>query len=239
MIDLDIRKEERPLTMVSWSSGKDSMMALAHALASGSYRIAGLLATITSDFGRVSIHGVREELLEIQASQLGLPLTKVVIPPKCSNELYQSKMSEAVDKMLHDGISRIVFGDIFLSDVRKYRETMLEGSGIEPVFPLWGRNSRELATDIVRTGIRAKLVCLDPAKVDRTLAGCEFDPALIERLPENVDPCGENGEFHTFVYASPVFRDVQIPIRLGSTIERDGFVFTDILPVGDTDKSPK
>ncbi|HYB78904.1 MAG TPA: ATP-binding protein [Thermoplasmata archaeon] len=219
----------RPRAVVSWSSGKDSAFALWEVLRSGELDVVGLLTTVTKDFGRVSIHGAREELLHRQASALGLPLRKVEIPYPCPNSLYEEAMGRAVRQMQEDGISRVIFGDLFLEDVRAYREARLASSEIRPIFPLWHRNTTELAREMLRSGLRARVVCLDPRRLPRTFAGREFDSAFLEQLPVGVDPCGENGEFHTFVTGGPMFVR-PIPVVAGPVVERDGFVFADLIP---------
>ncbi len=214
---------------VSWSSGKDSTLALAEARADSSLEVAGLLTTLNEDADRVAMHAVRRVLLERQAAALGLPLHVVEIPADCPNEVYEQRMSAAVEAALADGVSRMVFGDLHLADVRAYRERMLAPSGIEPVFPLWGRPTAALAREMLDRGVRATLTCVDPARLDRSFAGRVFDADLLADLPGDVDPCGENGEFHTFVHGGPGFA-APLAVRVGEIVERDGFVFADVLP---------
>jgi uncharacterized protein (TIGR00290 family) len=189
----------------------------------------GLLTTVTEAFERVSIHGVREELLRRQADAVGLPLTVVRIPYPCPNPVYERAMGEALARVRSDGVRHVVFGDLFLEDVRQYRESRMAGVGMECVFPLWGRPTAPLARAMVESGLRARIVCLDPRRLPRSFAGREFNDSLLNDLPPSVDPCGENGEFHTFVTESPMFR-APIVVRSGTVIERDGFVFADFEP---------
>lgn len=222
---------ERPRerTVVSWSSGKDAAFALGEAQRDPGLEVVGLLTTVTSSFGRVSMHGVREALLEAQARALGLPLRKVEIPFPCPNEVYERAMASAIADLRATGVTRMVFGDLYLPDVRAYRESRLAGTGIAPLFPLWGRDTRTLAHEMIRTGLDARIVCLDPRVLPTALAGRRFDEALLRDLPPGTDPCGENGEFHTFVAAGPMFPS-PVPYTVGETVERDGFVFTDLVP---------
>lgn len=220
---------DRPKAVVSWSSGKDSAFALWQVLLSHEVEVVGLLTTITREFGRVSIHGVREALLDQQAALAGLPLRKVEIPYPCPNAVYEKAMARAIEGMKKDGVGRVVFGDLFLEDVRAYRQSRLASTGIEPMFPLWHRVTADLAREMIRSGLQARIVCLDPRKLDRGFAGRAFDAALLAELPATVDPCGENGEFHTFVTGGPMFSR-PIPVERGEVVERDGFVFADLLP---------
>jgi uncharacterized protein (TIGR00290 family) len=189
--------------------------------------VLGLLTTLTRDFGRVSMHGVREEILDRQAEALGLPCRKVLIPAGCTNADYERAMGETLSAARAQGVSRLVFGDLFLEDVRAYRERTLSGTGITPVFPLWGRDTRQLAREIVDSGVAATVVCVDPRALPKSFAGRPFDADFLADLPKGVDPCGENGEFHTCVTGGPMFRQ---PIRVvaGDTVARDGFVFADL-----------
>jgi uncharacterized protein (TIGR00290 family) len=215
--------------IVAWSSGKDSAWALHQARLDPGLEVAGLLTTVTRDFGRVSMHGVREGLLEAQARALGLPLLKVPIPTPCPNEAYEAAMRTALDLARGEGVTRIVFGDLFLEDVRAYRETRLEETGLEGVWPLWKLETRALSRRMVEGGLKATLVCLDPRRLPRHFAGRSYDAELLRDLPEGVDPCAENGEFHTFAWDGPMFSE-PVPFRTGETVERDGFVFTDLVP---------
>ena len=217
----------RPKALVAWSSGKDSAFALHEARSSGMLEIAGLLTTLTETYGRVSMHGVREEILDLQAAALGLHCRKVRIPAGCVNADYERAMGAAVAAARAEGIERVIFGDLFLEDVRAYRERMLSGSGIAPVFPLWGRSTAALAREMVDAGLRATVVCVDPRRLPASFAGREFGAEFLSELPADVDPCGENGEFHTCVTDGPMFRN-PVPAVTGETVERDGFVFTDL-----------
>lgn len=221
----------RPKALVAWSSGKDSAWALHELRRTGEAEVVGLLTTVTSSFGRVSMHAVREALLDAQAEALGLPCHKVLIPWPCTNERYEAEMGRALAEVRAAGVGQVAFGDLFLADVRAYREAKMAGSGLEPVFPLWGRDTRQLARQMIAGGIAATLTCVDPRQLDRRFAGRAFDTALLEDLPAGVDPCGERGEFHTFVSASPDFR-VPLRVAAGEVVEREGFVFADLLPAG-------
>ena len=214
--------------LLSWSSGKDSAWTL-HALRhAGEYEVAGLLTTYNEAYDRVAMHAVRRELVEAQAKTAGVPLWWVPLPWPCSNEEYQRRMREVCRRAESQGIAGIAFGDLFLRDIRRYREYQLRQTSLFPLFPLWGRPTRELAAEMVMSGLRARLTCIDPAKLDRRFAGREFSEALAE-LPAGVDPCGENGEFHTFAYDGPMFRTA-IEFSPGEVVERDGFVFADLMP---------
>jgi uncharacterized protein (TIGR00290 family) len=219
----------RPKAIVSWSSGKDSAWALQVVRAQGALDVAGLLTTVTSEFSRVAMHAVREVLLDAQARALGLPCTKIELPWPCTNEVYERRMAETLRTATASGITHIVFGDLFLRDIRAYRESRLAGTGLSPVFPLWERDTGALATEMIDGGLRATLTCVDPTRLDGRFAGRDFDRALLDDLPAAVDPCGENGEFHTFAWAGPMFT-APIPIVRGAVVERDGFVFADVLP---------
>lgn len=200
--------------LLSWSSGKDSAWALHVLRRDPDVEVVGLFTTVNQAFQRVAMHAVRVELLQAQAAALGLPLRQVSIPYPCSNEDYASRMA---------------FGDLFLEDVRAYRERNLAGSGIEPLFPLWGLPTAELAQTMLRSGLKARLTCLDPRKLPRGLAGSEFGQDLLDALPPDADPCGEYGEFHSFPWDDPMFLH-PVPHAVGETVERDGFVFTELLP---------
>jgi uncharacterized protein (TIGR00290 family) len=215
--------------LVSWSGGKDSALALAAIRRSGEYEPAALLTTVTEGYDRISMHGVRRVLLERQAEALGLPLEVVAIPPACINDTYEARMRAAIGQQVARGIRGVVFGDIFLQDIRRYREEKLAQADLRPLFPLWGRNTSELLAEFIAAGFRAVIVCLDPRKLDASFAGCELDEQFLRRLPDGVDPCGENGEFHTFVYEGPILRRA-VPFAKGEVVTRDGFVFCDLLP---------
>lgn len=187
----------------------------------------GLLTSVTEPYDRVAMHGVRVELLEAQAAAAGLPLVKVPIPAPCPNEVYEEAMQKAIAAARAEGVTRMIFGDLFLEDIRAYRERQLATSGVEPMFPLWGRPTRALADEMIRCGVVAYVTCLDPAKLPAELAGAPFDERFLARLPAGADPCAENGEFHTCVTAGPMFAR-SIPVEVGRTVERDGFVFVDL-----------
>lgn len=212
--------------MVSWSSGKDSAW-MVHVLRSKGVHLAGLLTTINETAQRVAMHAVRVELLEAQASALDLPLWKVPIPSPCPNEVYERAMAGMVARAVADGFTHMAFGDLFLEDIRRYREERLTGTGLTPLFPLFGADTTALAREMVASGLSARLTCVDPRVLDRRFAGREFDAALLSDLPPTVDPCGERGEFHSFAYAGPMFGRA-IPIEGGDIVERDGFVFSDL-----------
>jgi uncharacterized protein (TIGR00290 family) len=213
--------------LLSWSSGKDSAWALHELRRTGELELAGLVTTVNEAFARVAMHGVREALLERQAEAAGLPLWKVPLPHPCPNEVYEERMAALIERARSAGVVAMAFGDLFLEDIRAYRERQLAGTGIEPVFPLWARPTPALARDMVGAGLRARLVCVDPRQLDRRFAGRVYDAELLAELPPEVDPCGERGEFHTFCTAGPMFR-APIPVQPGGVVERDGFVFADI-----------
>jgi uncharacterized protein (TIGR00290 family) len=214
--------------LLSWSSGKDSAWALRALRNNPDVEVTGLLTTINEGAQRVAMHAVRRELLEAQAESVALPLWTVPLPWPCSNEVYEGLMAEVCRKALESGVEAVAFGDLFLRDVREYRERQLAGTGLEPLFPLWERPTGELAREMVSGGLRAILTCVDPRVLDRQFAGRDFDEALLRELPASVDPCGEKGEFHTFVYDGPGFRHPLEVVR-GEVVERDGFVFADVM----------
>jgi len=211
-----------------WRGGKDSAMALHTLLHQKGVCVTGLLTTVTEGFERVSMHGVRRELLQRQAVSIGLPLQEVRIPPRCVNLIYEARMEAAMRAACEQGIQKIAFGDIFLEDLRSYREKNLARVGMEAVFPIWKRDTKELAREFIRLGFRGRAVCIDPRILARTFAGRELDEGFFSNLPPNADPCGENGEFHTFVYDGPIFKH-PVKCRTGEVVERDSFVFCDLL----------
>jgi uncharacterized protein (TIGR00290 family) len=211
-----------------WSGGKDSAMALHALLQQKEVRITGLLTTVTEGFERISMHGVRRELLQRQAENVGLPLQEVRIPPQCVNPIYEARMEAAMKTAREQGIRRVAFGDIFLEDLRVYREKNLAKIGMEAIFPIWKRNTRELARSFVELGFRARAVCIDLRVLDRSFAGRVLDQQFFNDLPARADPCGENGEFHSFVYDGPIFRK-PVKCKTGEVVERDSFVFCDLL----------
>ena len=224
-----------PKAVVAWSSGKDSAYALDVARRSGGVEIVGVLTTLTDAFDRVSMHGVREELLDLQIAGLGLPCTKVRIPAPCPNDVYERRMGAALAELRRSGVTHVVFGDLNLGDIRAYREAQLARVDMQCVFPLWLRDTAGLAREMLASGLRAVLTCVDPKALGRDFAGRAFDQALLDDLPEDVDPCGENGEFHTVVIAGPMLA-APLAVTVGPIVERDGFVFADVVPnpvVGD------
>jgi uncharacterized protein (TIGR00290 family) len=214
--------------LLSWSSGKDSTWALHLLRQRPDVKVVALLTTFNETFGRVAMHAVRRELVRLQAASVGLPLWELPLPWPCSNQQYQEVMSAAYKRAIAHGIAKVAFGDLYLRDIRTYREQQLAGTGLEPVFPVWGVPTAALAEQMLASGLKAKLTCIDPRKLDLSFAGREFDRSLIESLPAGTDPCGENGEFHTFCYASPVFSQ-PISVALGEVVERDGFCFADLI----------
>lgn len=213
--------------LISWSSGKDSAWALNVLRQSGEYEIAGLLTTMNAAFDRVAMHGTRRAVLEAQAEAAGLPLRAIPLPWPCSNEQYEAAMRDACAQAVADGIEVIAFGDLFLEDVRAYREQKLAGTGLTPVFPLWGMPTDALVRQMLAGGLKARIVCLDPKKLPKEFAGRDLDEAALAAMPGGVDPCAERGEFHTVAYAGPMFREI-IPLESGEVVERDGFVFADV-----------
>jgi uncharacterized protein (TIGR00290 family) len=213
---------------VSWSSGKDSAWMLHVLRQQHPEAVAGLLTTLNQAFDRVAMHAVRRKLLEAQASAAGLPLHAVDLPWPCSNAEYEERMGHAVRALVNDGFTHVAFGDLFLEDVRQYREDRLAGTGLTPLFPLWKtKSTAALAAEMLAGGLRAYLTCVDPRKLDRSFAGRAFDASLVADLPATCDPCGENGEFHSFACAGPMF-SAPIPVQVGNVVDRDGFVFADL-----------
>jgi uncharacterized protein (TIGR00290 family) len=203
-------------------------MALYRSLASKQFEVVCLLTTLTEQFRRVSMHGVREELLDRQAESLGITLEKVLIPYPCPNAVYEEKMRNTLSLWKEKGVTHVIFGDLFLEDIRRYREANLSRIDLTPVFPVWGTDTASLAREMLEVGFRAVLTCVDPRKLDGKFAGRQFDISLLGDLPQTVDPCGENGEFHTFVYDGPIFRE-SIRVEVGQSVLRDGFQFADVL----------
>jgi uncharacterized protein (TIGR00290 family) len=213
-----------------WSGGKDSAMALHSVLQREDLRVVSLLTTVTEGYERISMHGVRRELLARQSESIGLPLHEVRIPPQCGNPLYEARMEEALRLHYHNGVRAVAFGDIFLEDLRAYRENNLARIGMTAIFPIWKRDTRDLVRDFQSAGFRSIAVCINGKLLDRTFAGRELDASFFRDLPAGIDPCGENGEFHTFVFAGPIFQ-TEIPFRTGEIVERDSFIFCDLLPL--------
>ena len=215
--------------ILSWSSGKDSAWALHVLRQQRNVDVVALLTTINEVHDRVAMHAVRTELLRMQADAAGLPLWPVPIPSPCSNAEYEAAMAVAMQRAHDEGITVAAFGDLFLEDIRRYREQKLSGTGLEPLFPLWGIPTGALAREMIAGGLRARLTCVDPKQLAPAFAGREFDADLLGELPASVDPCGERGEFHTFAYEGPMFRQ-SIALTRGVVVERGGFVFADLLP---------
>jgi uncharacterized protein (TIGR00290 family) len=214
--------------LLSWSSGKDSAWSLHVLRQRGEYEVVGLLTTFNEVADRVAMHAVRRDLVERQAAAAGLPLWAVPLPWPCSNQEYERLMRQICAKAVAEGIEGIAFGDLFLEDVRAYREKQMKDTGLQPIFPVWGLPTRDLAREMIASGTRAKLTCIDTGKLDRSFVGREFDEALLSALPGEVDPCGERGEFHSFVYAGPML-DAVLPVSVGETVVRDQFVFADLI----------
>jgi uncharacterized protein (TIGR00290 family) len=221
----------KPKVLLSWSSGKDSAWALHTLRQRGEVDIVGLVTTLNEAFGRVAMHGVRAELVRAQADAAGLPLWPVPLPWPCSNDEYEARMRAVVERARSEGITAFAFGDLFLADIRAYRERQLADTGLAPLFPIWGApaDTPALARAMIAAGFRSTLTCIDPRHLPMAFAGREFDAQLLADLPPGVDPCGENGEFHTFCHAGPVF-ERPVPVRVGEVVERDGFCFADLLP---------
>lgn len=217
----------RPRILLSWSSGKDCAWALHVLRAEARVDVVGLVTTVNQAYERVAMHAVRQTLLEAQAEAVGLPLWIVPIPSPCSNEEYEAAMGDLVRRARGEGITAMAFGDLYLEDIRAYRESRLAGTGVEPLFPLWQQPTVELAHTMLRSGLVAHLTCVDPRHLPASFAGRAFSTELLDELPAGVDPCGEKGEFHTFVSAGPMFRH-PLSVQVGPTVERDGFVFCDL-----------
>ena len=215
--------------LLSWSGGKDSMMALYEISRDPAYKVSALLTTVTEDYDRISMHGVRRALLEDQARALGLPLKQVYIPKQATNEIYESRMRAMLEQVIKEGIHSVAFGDIFLEDLRKYREGNLALVGMTAIFPLWKRDSAELARTFVELGFKAVVVCVDSKALDPAFAGRVIDQEFLAQLPPGVDPCGENGEFHSFVYDGPLFTQA-VSCKVGEVVARDSFYFCDLIP---------
>lgn len=217
--------------LLAWSSGKDSAWALHVLRRDPGIEVCGLLTTVNAEFDRVAMHGTRRSVLEAQAAAAGLPLWAVPLPWPCSNAIYEERMAEACARAVAERIDAIAFGDLFLADVRAYRERQLAPTGLEPLFPLWEIPTDQLAREMIASGLRARVACLDPRKLPTEFAGREFDAELLNALPQDVDPCAERGEFHTCVYAGPMFT-APLPLETGEIVNRDGFVFADLLISG-------
>lgn len=217
----------RKRVLLCWSSGKDSAWTLHVLRERDDVEVVGLLTTINETHERVAMHAVRRTLLAAQADAAGLPLTEVPIPAECTNEQYDAAMAAALEGARTAGVEQVAFGDLFLEDIRRYREQRMQGTGLEPIFPLWGEPTSDLIERMLASGLRARVTCVDPRQMPESLCGAEIDRGFLDALPESVDACGENGEFHSFAFAGPMFRE-DVPIERGETVHRDGFVFTDL-----------
>jgi uncharacterized protein (TIGR00290 family) len=218
----------KPKALISWSSGKDSAFALHEVRRTGEFEVVGALTTVTETFGRVSIHGVRQEILRAQCDAAGLPQRIVPIPYPCPNEIYEARMGDAVASAVREGITHMIFGDLFLADIRAYREQKLAGTGITPIFPLWDRPTPALAQAMIASGLEARIATVDLKRLPAEFAGRKFDAKLLTDLPEGIDPCGENGEFHTCVVAGPMFSR-RLSVETGERVERDGYAYCDLV----------
>jgi uncharacterized protein (TIGR00290 family) len=228
MTQMTSRPKARIKALISWSSGKDSAFSLHEVRQAGEFDVVGAVTTVTETFGRVSIHGVREEILRAQLEAAGLPPRIVPIPYPCPNDIYEARMGDAVARAVKDGITHMIFGDLYLADIRAYREQKLAGSGITPVFPLWEKPTRALAQAMIASGLEAYLATVDLKKLTADFAGRKFDEKLLADLPEEVDPCGENGEFHTCVVAGPMFSR-RLAVTPGERVARDGYAYCDLV----------
>ena len=218
----------RQKAFISWSSGKDSAFALHEMRKRADIEVIGALTTVNATHDRVAMHGVRRELLAAQAKAMALPMLEVPLPYPCPNEVYESRMETAVAEMRNQEATQVIFGDLFLEDIRDYREKQMTGTGMGCLFPLWNRDTAQLAQDMIDEGVKAHVVCVDPKRLDRSFAGRSFDRAFLSDLPEEVDPCGENGEFHTIVTAGPMYQ-CELQVAPGEVVERDGLVYADFL----------
>lgn len=225
---VELRNGRRVKILLAWSSGKDSAWAL-HLLRRQGFSVEALLTTLNEAADRVAMHGVRRELLELQAEAAGLPLWQIPLPWPCSNDEYETRMAGACTRAVAEGFTHIAFGDLFLRDVRAYRERQLAATGLTPLFPLWEIPTAQLARDMIGEGLRARIACIDTRVLDESFAGRDFEEALLHDLPAAVDPCGENGEFHTLVYAGPMFRHA-IPVVTGEAHRAGDFLYRDLLP---------
>jgi uncharacterized protein (TIGR00290 family) len=229
-LDSDGREPNLTKVALSWSSGKDSAWTLHLLRQQPDIQVMALITALNSEAGRVAMHAVRRELVQAQAERTGIPLWAVELPWPCSNLEYEDRMRTLCQRATAEGVTAVAFGDLFLQDVRDYRIRQLQGSGLEPLFPVWQIPTGQLSRDLIAAGVKAKITCVDPSKVAKSFAGREYDLSLLNALPAGADPCGENGEFHTFVYDAPVFSH-PIGVRNGALVERDGFVFADLLPI--------
>lgn len=212
---------------MSWSGGKDSALALFRVMRDGTHDIRALVTTVTEEYDRISIHGVRRELLEAQAASIGIPLVVSYIPPKANNQRYEEALRASLQPFASRGVQTVICGDLFLADIREYRDRLFASVGMKGAYPLWMENTSALACEFIDLGFKAVICSADPAVVPRNLAGRDYDAALVASLPSGCDPCAENGEFHTFVYDGP-FLSTPVPITVGKTVEREGFCYSDI-----------
>jgi uncharacterized protein (TIGR00290 family) len=226
---LFLRNKMKKRTLLSWSSGKDSAWALYKLQQDPGIDLVGLFCTVNKEFDRVAMHAVRVELLQKQAESIGLPLEIIEIPYPCSNAEYEKVMGQFVERAKNDNVEYFAFGDLFLEDIRNYREEKLKGSGIKPVFPIWGIPTDRLSREMIGSGLRTVITCINPEQIPKEFVGREFDEGFLDSLPATVDPCGENGEFHSFVFDGPMFKE-KIEISVGDIVHRDDFVFADLLP---------
>jgi uncharacterized protein (TIGR00290 family) len=224
------RKPNLKNVLLSWSSGKDSAWTLHLLRQRPDIQVAALVTTFNSEANRVAMHAVRRALVKAQAERIGIPLWAVELPWPCSNLEYEERMRAVCQRASAEGITAVAFGDLFLQDIRDYRVRQLQGSGLDLLFPVWQIPTEQLGRDMIAAGLKAKITCVDPSKLEKSFAGRDYDLRLLQALPPQVDPCGENGEFHTFVYDAPVFSG-PIGVETGEVVERDGFVFADVLPV--------
>ena len=215
--------------LLSWSSGKDSAWTLLVLRQQQDIQVAALVTTFNSAANRVAMHAVRRSLVDAHVERTGIPLWTVDLPWPCSNVDYEERMRAVYERAREGGITAVAFGDLFLEDIRDYRVRQLQGTGLEPLFPVWQIPTAQLGREMIAAGVKAKLTCVDPSKLEKSFAGRDYDQQLLEALPPGIDPCGENGEFHTFVYDAPVFSR-PIRVQMGEVVERDGFVFADVLP---------
>ncbi len=214
--------------LIAWSGGKDSAWTLQRLRGASGIQIAGLFTTVDAEDGSVAVHAVRRSLLDAQTQATGLPLYTVPVPARCPNAIYEAAMAGFVEGAMRDGVTQLAFGDLFLEDIRRYRERQFSGSGLELLFPLWGEPTRALAAEMVAGGLRARIVCVDLAQAPREWAGKTYDPEFVAGIPEGIDPCGERGEFHTFAFAGPMFHG-SLATRVAGTAERDGFIYADVV----------
>ncbi|RMF95412.1 MAG: adenine nucleotide alpha hydrolase [Candidatus Schekmanbacteria bacterium] len=218
-------------TLLSWSSGKDSAWALYKLQQDPEIDLVGIFSTVNKKFNRIAMHGVKVELLYLQAECIGLPLQLIEIPYPCSNEEYEEKMARFVEKSKQNKIDCFAFGDLFLEDIRKYREEKLKGTGIAPIFPIWGIPTDKLSEEMINKGLKAVITCVDPKQISETFIGRSYDKSFLNNIPKDIDPCGENGEFHSFAYGGPMF-EKDMKISVGKIVRRDGFVFVDVSAKG-------